>query len=160
MAHRLGVQAASSEGVGSKMGLLRRIVAVAVVAVALVGAAQPAASARVQWADENFERCLDIRCKQKLVVKIVWGQRTAVVSGKMINADWQRAPVHVRFWSLANGIMVHHTTRTSHIQELPFSFVLGDPNRVGGIDEIWTQFCELGPTGQPLCQPHKKDIRD
>lgn len=94
--------------------LLRRAVAVGVAAVAAAGGATVPAAATTQFAVDHFRVCMDEAtndCSTRVEGSITWGQRTAVVTGKVINGEGGSATVG--FSAYAGSKKIQHTTRTA-----------------------------------------------
>lgn len=78
--------------------------------------------------------------------RVLWHNRTATVSGHIETPD-ERGPANydytrVFFESFAGPTEIDSTHRTSsHIDGLGFSFAMGDPNLVGGIDRVKVTVC-------------------
>ncbi|WP_406052207.1 hypothetical protein [Kribbella sp. NBC_00889] len=120
--------------------LLRRVATTAAVgaAIAAGGAAIPA-EATVQYAPDHFKVCLYFNglCKMYVEGDIVWGNRTATVTGNVVNQVGNSATA--TFEGYAGTTYVDTDTRTaSGVHTTPYSFVSGDPNLVGGINKIYT----------------------
>jgi len=141
--------------------LLRRAVAVGVAAVAAAGAATVPAAATTQFAVDHFKVCMDEAandCSTRVEGTITWGQRTAVVTGKVINGGGGSATAG--FSAYAGSKKIDHTTRTAKgVSTTPFSFVIGNPTLVGGINRISETMSVF--TGQLVVPGDSKvDIRD
>ncbi|MEU0093124.1 hypothetical protein [Kribbella sp. NPDC006257] len=140
---------------------VRRAVAVGVAAVAAAGGATVPAAATTQFAVDHFRVCMDEAtndCSTRVEGSITWGQRTAIVTGKVINGEGGSATA--AFSAYAGSKRIDHTTRTaSGVSTTPFSFVIGDPNLVGGINRISETMGVF--TGQLVVPGDSKvDIRD
>ena len=121
--------------------LLRRAVTTAAVAASIAagGATVPAAAA-VQYAPDHFKVCMYVSgtCKVYVEGDIVWGNRTATITGNVVNGAGGSATAF--FDAYAGSTFVDEDTRTaSGVKTTPFSFVSGDTNLVGGINLIYTQ---------------------
>jgi hypothetical protein len=122
--------------------LLRRAAATAAVTagIAAGGAVVPAA-ATVQYAVDSFRTCMDWDtaatggCVIRAEGSVTWHNRTATITGKVINGHGQSATAFFRAY--AGSTKIDETTRTaSGVSTTPFSFVIGDPDLVGGINRI------------------------
>lgn len=120
--------------------LLRRAAATAAVTagIAAGGAVVPAA-ANVQYAVDSFRTCMDWDTVGGCVVRaegtVTWHNRTATITGNVINGHGASATAFFRAY--AGSTKIDQTTRTaSGVSTTPFSFVIGDPNLVGGINKI------------------------
>ncbi|WP_406052209.1 hypothetical protein [Kribbella sp. NBC_00889] len=121
--------------------LLRRAATTAAVAAAVAagGAAVPAEAA-AQYAPDHFKVCIywGTICKVYVEGDIVWGNRTATITGNVVNTYGGSATAIFR--SYAGLTYVDTDTRTaSGVHTTPFSLVSGDPNLVGGINKIYTE---------------------
>ena len=142
---------------------LRRAVATAAVAAGFAagGATVPAVAA-VQYAPDHFKICVDyfgVGCKVYVEGDIVWYNRTATISGNVVNGAGGSATAI--FESYAGTTPVTYDTRTaSGVKTTPYSFVSGNPNLPGGINKIYTT---LSYTPDGVNYIYKKpwlDIRD
>jgi hypothetical protein len=114
-------------------------VALGVTAIAAAGGATVPAAATTQFAVDHFWVCMDGAsgdCAVSVQGAIVWGQRTATISGNVYNG---RGGMNATafFDAYARTTHVDATTRTAGgVSTTPFSFVIGDTNRPGGINKI------------------------
>jgi hypothetical protein len=141
------------------MHIFRGALATAAVAVVAAGAGQLPASASTQFAPDEFRVCVDQACSMSVRGDITWGQRTASVTGAVVNKrPGVMASVH---WdAFANSTKIDSTTtyvlNPEQATVVPIDFTLGNPNLVGGINRIRIQICD-SPTH---CSVQWNEIRD
>lgn len=133
---------------------LRKAVAVAMGATAL-GLGQLPASAAPAWAVDRFKVCVDPdQCGREYAEgKITWGNRTAVMSVRVV--DQGGGIVSAHFDAFAGSAKVD-----SEVLYGNDTFTIGDPNRRGGINRIRTQVCVTSTDGRFACSRQWNDIRD
>ena len=137
-----------------KAGMGRNLLLAVIVLAGTMFAGQGSAGATAAWSPDHFKVCWDGgSCVVYAEGDIVWGNRTAQVSVH-INAPGYNA--EARFDAFAGSTKVD--------SEITFepgeTFVIGDPNLLGGIDRIRTQVCVTGSGGEFGCGAQWNDIRD
>ncbi|HET6295306.1 MAG TPA: hypothetical protein VFG33_18115 [Kribbella sp.] len=143
------------------IGAVRRVTAVAAVAVvALVSFGQAPASAGTQFAPDHFKVCLDKACDAYVEGNIAWGQRTAYVSGEVVNPS-DNGWIIAYFDAFAGPTKIDGTTRTRGEKgKRPIGFYIGKADLPGGIDRIRTQVCWDHEVELRKCGKQWNDIRD
>lgn len=142
------------------MTSLRRAAVIATAGMALVGAGQVPATAAVQFAPDKFRVCLSpSNCGIRVEGTIVWGQRTATITGTIYNNDSADAQAHAEWFAEPYGGAADHATYSTHLYEKAYTVNIGDPNRRGGINKIFTKVCWVGYRDSK-CSTEWLDIRD
>ena len=126
--------------------LLRRAAATAAATAGIAaGGAVAPAEATVQYTVDNVFVCISTTCNVRVVGTITWHNRTATITGDVINGVGGSATATFTAYA---GSFVAETTRTaSGVSTKPFSFVIGDPNLVGGINRIVVRMSLKPPPG-------------
>lgn len=113
------------------------------VVLAIVGPAQ--ASATTTRASDVMLNCWG-ECEVGVDGTITWGQRTAWLSGNVINRNPTPGCVTVYFRAFAGSTVIDRDTRTNcggadpEDPYVPFGFSIGDPDLVGGVNRIAVYF--------------------
>lgn len=135
---------------------IRRVLATAAAAAVVVGVGgQSPASASAQWAEDDFDVCVDQVASMCVTGVISWGNRVARVSGGVTN-DVPGGIATVRWDAFSGATKVDSTTTYAPAPWSEIDFYLGDPNRVGGIDRIRIQVC----SSPKRCSAQWNEIRN
>jgi hypothetical protein len=139
------------------MGVVRNGIAVLAASAAVAVAGQTGAAASVQYSSDAFgPLCVD-SCLSRASGGIVWGARTATVSGSV---SLYNSPGYTTLFvdAFAGSTKVASQTRTTSGGKISFKFVMTYA-RPGGINRIRTQICNTYH-GQRVCSGQENDIRN
>jgi hypothetical protein len=124
----------------------RTLTTILAIATALVlGAVTvPSASAGPAWAVDEYNICVDAGCIVGTYGTVVWGNRTATVDGTVYDLS-SEGYSSLHFDAFAGSTKVDSEVISPVWKPgEDYSFVIGDPNRVGGIDRVRVQACWRG----------------
>ena len=140
--------------------LVRRAVATAAVAAGVAGGGAVApAAATVQYAVDTFYTCMPETCLVRVEGTVTWHNRTATITGKVTNGLGGSATG--TFIAYAGTTTIDRTTRTaSGVSTTPFSFVIGDPDLVGGINKVRIVITHYSPGTLEVPGGSEEELRD
>jgi hypothetical protein len=141
----------------------RTAVCATAVAASVVGLSAPASA----YDPDIFHRCVSeaISCDGLTSGDITWLNRTAQVSGSVV--DEGPGSITAIFEAFAGSTKIDTQTRTtddastgSSASPRGFSFAIGDPDLVGGINRIRITVCRNYQTANQGCSPQQNIWRD
>jgi hypothetical protein len=146
-----------------KVGFLARALAssAAAVAVAMAGGVAPAQAATSEW----FNVCGVLDCGYNVAGTITWHNRTASVTGDVIDAIKDDGTYGVAvFEAFAGSRKIDSETRSANADGSTgvvrgFNFTIGDTELVGGIDRIKITMCEEQAYHRD-CGPSRNYLKD
>ncbi|MEV6282547.1 hypothetical protein [Kribbella sp. NPDC051770] len=149
------------------MNVLRPVAAAALAGLAVVTTGQGPAAAAVQFAPDTipklcaFATIIDPDCNEFAQGTINWGNRTATITIKVGDKS-SGGTTRVFFDAFAGSTKVDSDVRSAGgVTVTHTPFVIGDPNRPGGINRIRTQVCYFNASNQRVsCSTQWNDIRD
>lgn len=103
-----------------------------------------------------FYRCYFDYCGHASQGTITWNNRTANISGWVVDGAVGGDSTTVFFEAFAGSVKIDSTTRTQNTSSTSgsfrdFNFSIGDPNLRGGIDRIKVTVCINGGGGSRSC---------
>lgn len=126
---------------------MRRKLATLVVAAAVAEALPmlPTTASAAPFPDDPYYICVGDCAVARTDGRITWGQRTANVTGEVV--DVGVGSTTATFKAYAGATQIGATqTRTSSEGAKGYGFTMGDPNLRGGINKITIQLCtSAGP---------------
>ena len=129
--------------------VVRNLAAAAVsTGLAVIGVATPAHAASTDAFSVCYNRDACSRDGETSGL-ITWHNRTATVTGSVIDGGDDELYVEAVFEAYAGSVKVDSTTRAANFNSSlgavrSFSFTIGDTNRPGGIDRIKITVCLAG----------------
>ncbi|KOX12074.1 hypothetical protein ADK67_47650 [Saccharothrix sp. NRRL B-16348] len=129
-------------------------VALALTLGAVVGVPAASAKAESAWADDFFSLCVpdDAGCYGYTHGWIVWGNRTASISGTVAN-EYASGFVTAYFEAYAGSTKIDSDTRSVSSGTRGFPITLGNPDLVGGFDRTKVTVCWHGTEYQVCSRP-------
>jgi hypothetical protein len=130
-------------GMNRTPSVVRALVTVLVAAATLVvgAASASAAPSGATWAVDSYSVCADPDCYVLTYGTVVWANRTATVDGTVSDLT-SSGIASVHFDAFASTTKVDSETIDYVLKPgEEYTFVIGDPNRVGGIDRVRVQVC-------------------